>query len=504
MEFKSISSFIDIYHLDKSLQDLLLNYDQIPQGRVIAHIKKIDISTLDYETILSKLVYFTLKFIHTRDKSDFDSAFSALFEILDKLEENIFDRGLSHILDILLLGCTTYRVDFFMQIDNYKQKLNSVKDGVSYMWLSLPLMKYGYCDETIISKAMSGINLNLQQSYLQDLKKYGCSCVDVDGLFVSLAQKYKEAGDKATGMQANYFYDLAIDIYKKYNITDEIDAIKLKKENVVLELTEYSISLEPEFITAIQNHIEKIKVHIKTCLENKEYEKAFSLGFSPYVLPKIEDTKSVAGSTKGVFMQLATVLPYTEGRNGKLKDGEFIRYHEFETYSRNLFLIDYPKMSALMEYVILNMNFEKSVQNIYKGSIFYETHRESVVLDMIKKYLSKDYIGFMYQFVPNFEALIKILLKANGISTKNRDTGVEEDISLNSLLSGKGKTIIEQIYGRDFFYLLENMFLYEYGFNLRNALMHGEGLSYLDKQYADVCFYVLVVLISRGGVLEDE
>lgn len=71
----------------------------------------------------------------------------------------------------------------------------------------------------------------------------------MDGLFVSLAQKYKEAGDSTTSMQANYFYDLAIDIYKKYSMTDEIDAIKLKKEDVVLELTEHSI--EPEFITAI-------------------------------------------------------------------------------------------------------------------------------------------------------------------------------------------------------------------------------------------------------------
>lgn len=504
MSFKSISSFIDIYHLDKPFQDLLLYYEDIPQGRVIAHIKKIDISTLDYETILSKLVYFALKFIHTRDKEDFDSAFGALLEMIDELEENSFDHGLSYILDVLLLGCMTYKISIEVEINTYKQKLDIVKDGLAYMWLSLPLMKYGYCDEAIILKALSEINLNLQLSYLEDLKKYDCGGIDVDGLFVSLAQKYKEAGDSTTSMQANYFYDLAIDIYKKYSMTDEIDAIKLKKEDVVLELTEHFISLEPELIAAIQNHIEKIKSHIKTCLENKEYEKAFSLGFSPYVLPKIEDTKSVAGSTKGVFMQLATVLPYTEGRNGKLKDGEYIRYHEFETYSRNLFLIDYRRMSALMEYVILNMNFEKSVQNIYKGSIFYESHREFVVFDMISRYLSKDYIGFMYQFVPNFEALIKIFLKANGISTKNRDTGVEEDISLNSLLSGKGKTIIEQIYGKDFFYLLENLFLYEYGFNLRNALMHGEGLSYLDKQYADVCFYVLVVWISRGGVLEDE
>lgn len=232
MQLKSISSFIDIYHLDKPFQDLLLNYDEIPQGRVIAHIRKIDISTLSYETILSKLVYFTLKFIHTRDKSDFDSAFGALIEMLAELEENSFDRGLSHILDILLLGCMTYKINVDVEIDSYKQKLDSVKDGVSYMWLSLSLMKYGYCDEVIISKAISGISLHLQLSYLEDLKKYDCGGIDVDGLFVSLAQKYKEAGDSTTSMQANYFYDLAIDIYKKYSMTDEIDAIKLKKESV--------------------------------------------------------------------------------------------------------------------------------------------------------------------------------------------------------------------------------------------------------------------------------
>lgn len=500
MQFKLISSFIDIYHLDKPFQDILLNYDQIPQGKVIAHIKKIDISTLDYETILSKLVYFTLKFIHTRDKSDFDSAFSALCEIIDTMDENSFVHGLSYILDVLLLGCMTYKIDVDIEVDSYKQKLDSVKDGIAYMWLSLPLMKYGYCDQTIISKAISGISLHLQQSYLEDLKKYDCGGIDVDGLFVSLAQKYKEVGDSTTSMQANYFYDLAIDIYKKYSMTDEIDAIKLKKDKVVLELESFTFTLEPEHQEAIHKHIEKLKSHIDTCIQNDEYEKAFMLGFSPHILPSESATKQ--STHIGVFTQLATVMPYTAGRNGKLKDGEHIRFYECETYTKNLFLIYYQKIRALMQHIIESINIEESLQNIYKGSVFYEEQREFVIFNTFSKYLQNDYIGFMYQFLPNFEALIKILLKANGISTKNRETGVEEDISLNSLLSGKGKTLIEQIYGRDFFYLLENLFLYEYGFNLRNALMHGEGLSYLDKQYADVCFYVLVVLISRGGVLE--
>lgn len=502
MQFKLISSFIDIYHLDKPFQDLLLNYDEIPQGRVIAHIKKVDIATLGYETTLSKLVYFTLKFIHTRDKGDFDSAFKTLLEMIDTLDESSFDHGLSYVLDILLLGCMAYKIDVDIEVDSYKQKLDSVKNGLAYMWLSLPLVKYGYCDEAIISKAMSAINLNLQLSYLEDLKKYGCSCVDVDGLFVSLAQKYKEAGDSTTSMQANYFYDLAIDIYKKYSMTDEIDAIKLKKESVELELEKFTITLEPEHQKAIYEHIEKLKDYIDKHLANGDTKEAFSIGFSPHILPSKADTKS--STSIGVFTQLATVMPYTAGRNGKLKDGEHIRFYECETYTRNLFLIYYQKIRALMQHVIESINIEESLQNIYKGSVFYEEQREFVIFDTFSKYLQNDYIGFMYQFVPNFEALIKILLKTNGISTKNRDTGVEEDISLNSLLSGKGKTLIEQIYGRDFFYLLENLFLYEYGFNLRNALMHGEGLSYLDKQYADVCFYVLVVLISRGGVLEDE
>lgn len=502
MNFKNISSFIDIHYLDKPFQNLLLNYEEIPQGKVIAHIKKIDISTLSYETTFSQLVYFTLKFIQSRDKNNFDSAFSALCEMIDTLDENSFDHGLSYILDILLLGCMTYRIEVDVEIDSYKQKLDSVKDGLAYMWLSLPLMKYGYCDEAIILKALDGINLNLQLSYLDDMKKYGCDGIDVDALFISLAQKYKEAGDATDGMRANYFYNIAIDIYKKYNITDEIDAIKLKKESVELELEKFTITLEPEHQKAIDEHIKKLKDYIDKHLANGDIKEAFSIGFSPHILPSKADTK--ASTSIGVFTQLATVMPYTAGRNGKLKDGEHIRFYECETYTRNLFLIYYQKIRDLMQHIIENINIEKGLQNIYKSSVFYEEQRELVIFDTFSKYLQKDYIGFMYQFVPNFEALIKILLKANGISTKNRDTEVEEDISLNSLLSGKGKILIEQIYGRNFYYLLDNLFLYEYGFNLRNALMHGEGLSYLDKKYADVCFYVLVVLISRGGILEGE
>lgn len=499
MQFKTITSFLDIYHLEKPFQDLFLNYEAIAQKKVIGFIHKIDISILSYETNFSKLIYFTLKFIQGRAKSDFEMAFESLILELDVQDSKSFDHGFSYVLNILLLGCMTYGVDSADEMKRYKEKLHTIEYGLSFMWLSLPLIKYGYCDEEMVQKALSGINLHLQQSYIEDMKKYEFD--GADGLLRGLAFKYVNAGDKATGMQANHFYDMAIDIYRKYSMSDEIDAIKLKKDKVVLELEHFTMTLEPEHQEAIHKHIEKLKKNIDEYIQEGNILKAFMLGFSPCALPSAQVTK--ANTSIGVFTQLATVLPYTAGRNGKLKDGEHIRFHECEAYTRNLFLGYYQKIDALMQHVIENIEFEKSLQNIYKDSLFYEEQREFIVFDTVTKYLTKDYIGFMYQFVPNFEALIKILLKANGISVKNRDTQIEEDISFNSLLTGKGKELIENIYGKDFFYLLDNLFLYEYGFNLRNALMHGEGLGYLNKQYADICFYVLVVFVSRGGVSDE-
>lgn len=66
MNFKTVYSFVDIIYLNKPFQDLMLNYEEILESKVISHIKKIDISILSYETTFSKLIYFTLKFIHRR------------------------------------------------------------------------------------------------------------------------------------------------------------------------------------------------------------------------------------------------------------------------------------------------------------------------------------------------------------------------------------------------------------------------------------------------------
>jgi hypothetical protein len=46
----------------------------------------------------------------------------------------------------------------------------------------------------------------------------------------------------------------------------------------------------------------------------------------------------------------------------------------------------------------------------------------------------------------------------------------------------------------EFYDLLWLMFEYEYGLNMRNALMHGEGLIYTSKYYVYLVFFVFLYL----------
>jgi hypothetical protein len=121
---------------------------------------------------------------------------------------------------------------------------------------------------------------------------------------------------------------------------------------------------------------------------------------------------------------------------------------------------------------------------------------------LLFKYKDNDIIGFNYIFLPTFEYLIKEIMKLNNISPYK--ILIEEDKSLEKLLKNdKTKEIIEQIYGEDFYYLLENLFSYEFGLNIRNSLLHGNGMSFLNQKYTDILFFTFVVLITYARKIKS-
>ncbi|MEA3315975.1 MAG: DUF4209 domain-containing protein, partial [Campylobacterota bacterium] len=112
-------------------------------------------------------------------------------------------------------------------------------------------------------------------------------------------------------------------------------------------------------------------------------------------------------------------------------------------------------------------------------------------------------IGFIYIFNPTFEYLIKQIIKINKNSgVSEYKVTIDEDKSLDKLLDDNN-SLLKNIFGEDFYYLLENLFFYKFGLNLRNTLLHGDGIEFIDKKYVNTLFYILIVLITYAKEIED-
>jgi hypothetical protein len=128
-----------------------------------------------------------------------------------------------------------------------------------------------------------------------------------------------------------------------------------------------------------------------------------------------------------------------------------------------------------------------NIFNIIRNILFdkYETMNENYPLH----YLSL--------FIEKFLFIIKQVLLMNGINIKNKDEHQDETISLNAIIRNNNETLIK-IYGEKFYSLLNFFFCDKFGFNIRNALLHGEEISLIQKNYSDWMLYIFFTMILYG------
>jgi hypothetical protein len=128
-----------------------------------------------------------------------------------------------------------------------------------------------------------------------------------------------------------------------------------------------------------------------------------------------------------------------------------------------------------------------NIFNIIRNILFdkYETMNENYPLH----YLSL--------FIEKFLFIIKQVLLMNGINIKNKDEHQDETISLNAIIRNNNETLIK-IYGEKFYSLLNFFFCDKFGLNIRNALLHGEEISLIQKNYSDWMLYIFFTMILYG------
>ena len=495
MLFKDIRKISDLSKIqEKNIKDFIFQ-----KSKSISKLRKVDISSLEYKSKLSTIIYYLLKAIKNHNQDDFDKCFKdTLFYLKECKVDSI--SHFSYIVDILLFIKETFSFNLKDYLERYYDILLNESDSLKLLWLNEVLITNKYCDKEIIEHTLSKLSYQHENDLLTMLKKNCNKKLDVKKYFINYAQKLEDMASKEEALKAIYFYELAIEIYAIYSKNSDIDRIKLIKNDIPYNLEKYSISLSESANDEFDKYINELKEMIDEHVSKKESLKAFNILFSNLVIPSKDENIVNSMTNQTTFRMLGNITSINDGSKITFKDDiEKKKYLEFENYRLSLDIY-FSIFSRLLQYLTKKINIYSLINQIYDDSLLYDEKRESIIRDLIDKHKNKDNIGFNYVFFPTFEYLIKEIMKINDLSPYKISN--EEDKTLNKLLENS-KDILEKIYGEDFYYLLENIFLHSFGLNMRNALLHGEGISFLDKKYTDMLFFILVVLITYARRLEN-
>jgi len=498
MLFKEIEKFDDLHKITNNEMNIKLAELIWSNNTSLSAYRSIDLSKLEYGTSLSEIIYFLIKIAKEKKQDDFDRCFE---NSLKYLKNNNIDliNNFAYIIKMLFIFSKSYGLDIEKWIGEYINILSTIEDSLKLIWLGEILITRKHCDDNLIEHILSNLTWQYKKDFL-DLLKSNCKEIESEILYLDYAKKLEKIASQEQDMKAIHFYELAIEIYSKYNKIEEIDRVKLIKNEIPFDLQKHTVKLSDKKVQQFEMYIEGLKQEINKKISEYKKEEAFSIVFSDISLPKKQNNIATSMNRQSVFRLLGDVISIGDGTKITFtREEDKKRYLEFENY-QILLNIYSDVFSQLLEHIKSKVNIYSMIIDIYTKSKIFNEDKKIVIFGLIDRHKNKDIIGFNYIFNPMFEYLIKEILKLNDISPykSNKD----EDKTLGKLLDNN-KEILEQIYGEDFYYLLENLFSYEFGLNIRNSLLHGEGMSFLNQKYNDILFYVLIVLITYVRRVED-
>lgn len=122
---------------------------------------------------------------------------------------------------------------------------------------------------------------------------------------------------------------------------------------------------------------------------------------------------------------------------------------------------------------LLNESFyfcESEIETIVRGSHVVDEDRIKSFTKGIFAGFHSDYLTALNVLSPQFENLVRTLLKANGIITVNIEDGKEQEIGLSNLMEKDG---VMDIFGEDLTFEIKALMCNHIGPNLRNNTAHG-------------------------------
>jgi hypothetical protein len=390
-------------------------------------------------------------------------------------------------------------------------------------WFLKPLFSY-YCSRKLADldkSSFKNLLVQLLDKYIEinDLHwmssvvdEIGNSCFTKEEYIPvkkKVAECYFNEGSKLQGLEAIHYLRYAAKVYTqledKTKLDETLSIMKEKEKTISFQTSEVTIIPELKELHAARTA--KVKIHLEQAYKETSCQGLLKYLFNNYLLPDKDSTEKQAENVPLAY-SIATVAPMTEGRSGVIEDQEKAKEH-WKAYVLHMSLLIYhlPEIMNLYDWFLDKYGkegFKECLLNTYKESVVYEEARLFLIDNIVDKYLSSDFIGFIYSSIPQLEHLLKLFLQGIGISIVERDIKMIEEINLNTLLVNY-KEYVVNLFGENFYQILWLCFIYEYGLNIRNALSHGEGLTYLKRKYASIVFFIFNSIVLRARqVLEMD
>jgi len=313
---------------------------------------------------------------------------------------------------------------------------------------------------------------------------------------------YYLLGKRLFGVKGFHYLNIALQFFERAGQKDKIDRLKVeiykKEEEILLKEKEYTLPQEVE--EKLRCNLEKLKHKVLEKLKEEGCIEALGLIVNPFSLPNRDLVNKSVKESSPIMYSLASVIPITEARVGYLNSKEeYEKFQKAQLLQMLLFISTMNFFIPVVELLIENLGkraFVDCVLKLYRNSFLYEPQREGLLEAVIKSFVDESYSSVNLVLIPNIEHMLKVFFLKNGINIFDRKAFKLEAITLNAILSQDNRReIIERYFGKEFYDLLWLMFEYEYGLNMRNALMHGEGLIYTSKYYVYLVFFVFLYLL---------
>ncbi|MBF0563936.1 MAG: DUF4209 domain-containing protein [Nitrospirae bacterium] len=329
--------------------------------------------------------------------------------------------------------------------------------------------------------------------------------------FIHLKKKvatlHYNVGLQLDGLQAISILKIAATMFQQIGDHTSIDAAQdaIKKKQMTIEWQVNELTLPTELYEKFLQEIDACKERLtQLSKDGAVCADLLSYLFDNHRLPLKQNIEKQSINIPITYL-ITTVSAMTEGRSGYLNSIKEKEEHWIANiFNTVLFTYSLYKNYQILEWFIKQYGIDdlkNCLTGVYQKSIIYDEGREELITIVIEKYLKNDIVGFVYSVIPQIEDSLKRLLENTGVSVCQRDIQCLEDIPLNTILQNYKLELIN-ILGENFYDVLWLCFEYRFGLNVRNSLVHGGGLSYLNKQYALLLFFIIGFIFYRAYKLQ--